>query len=103
MRTRKRILREAMRGRLPPSVLSRGKTSAPGDFVHRLVTNGSMPVQVPRNPQSYPAPIDGATHLRALNGYAVGSCPDSTWNTLLMFAPVVLANWMSHSREGTLE
>jgi asparagine synthase (glutamine-hydrolysing) len=94
MKARKRILREAMRGRLPPEILNRPKTSFAGDLLHTMVASGKICSHFPREAGIYPAAVQGAVHLEALGSYARGPRPDSTWTSLLLFAPVALMNWL---------
>lgn len=94
MRAGKRVLRESMSGRLPEAILGRPKTSFPGDLLHAMVAGGRMPPSVPGEPGAYPEAVRGAIHAQAMSDYAAGKCPDSTWTSLLMFAPVALMGWL---------
>jgi asparagine synthetase B (glutamine-hydrolysing) len=94
MRAGKRILRESMRTRLPEAILARPKTPLPGDLVHAMVAGGKISSGVSNGWGAYPGMVDGTAHLQALRDYSDGGCPESTWSSDLLFAPVALMNWL---------
>lgn len=96
----KRILRDAMRDRLPESVRIRPKTSLIGDPARIMVTNGKL--QIESRPSSNKAdPVMPKEHRLALEKYRRGDGAESTWSTVLILAPVALKNWLLQQQQRT--
>jgi len=92
----KRILREAIRGKLPESVRTRPKTPLQGDPVRAFITDGKLVLSgMAANGTSYPEPLMRNEHLLALDRYCQGDGAESTWSTVLVLAPIALTNWLS--------
>lgn len=96
MKSNKRILREAMRGKLPQDLLARPKTPAAGDAARAALTRNlvSTPLgsNVSRVGNGY---IDSGRYRRALRRYLDGEGAESSWSSLLIVAPVCLNYWLS--------
>jgi asparagine synthase (glutamine-hydrolysing) len=98
MRMEKRILRDAMRGRLPEAVRSRPKSAAAGDPVRTMVTNGKLKLADLVNE----AVLRGVTvdkYLAAWDKYCSGEGSDSTWTSWLILQPIAFGNWLSQQQE----
>lgn len=99
MKSNKRILREAMRDKLPQAVLARPKTPAVGDAVRAALTRNlvSTPLgsSVSRVGNGY---IDSGRYRRALQRYLDGEGAESSWSSLPIVAPVCLNYWLSQRR-----
>uniref|UniRef100_UPI001801383B asparagine synthase-related protein n=1 Tax=Ramlibacter sp. TaxID=1917967 RepID=UPI001801383B len=97
----KHVLREAMRGRLPEAVRMRPKTSLVVDHVRKLVTDGKLD-QLARPDAKRPGHdyVRWARHEEALQRYRAGEGSDSTWNNVLVLAPIALRHWLVQQEKG---
>jgi asparagine synthase (glutamine-hydrolysing) len=92
LRADKRILREAMLGKLPESVRTRPKTTAHGDSVRKLVTRSKLANW--DGVSGLPSFVRADAYQRAWNRYRAGEGRETTWTSWLMLHPVALANWL---------
>jgi asparagine synthase (glutamine-hydrolysing) len=95
MLIKKRVLREAMRGKLPDEILQRGKTGLPGDL-HKSKMKRGLSAAIPALDVAA-AFIDQSEYARALEGLLTLENGVSTWTTWLLNYPVALAFWLSHT------
>ena len=91
----KRVLREAMRNRLPPEIVSRPKEGLPGDLRRAKMTTG-LRSAVPSF-RATGAYIDSGKYALAYEAFLENSSGDSTWNTWLINSPIALAYWMNNN------
>jgi asparagine synthetase B (glutamine-hydrolysing) len=96
----KRVLREAMRGRLPEAVRLRQKTSLAGDPIRARVAAASgrraFRSAFARAGELY---IDRQRYRAAFERYVAGEGGESTWSSNHMITPIALDNWMTeHGR-----
>jgi asparagine synthase (glutamine-hydrolysing) len=92
----KRILRSAMHGQLPPSVLARPKRGVPGDVVRTMVTSGILAF----NLESIPLPpmVARERFHAGWQRFRDGEGADATWQSGLMMQPVALGYWLANNR-----
>ena len=91
----KRILREAMRRRLPREVVDRPKRGAPGDLVRKLVTNGKISSDFWK--PELPPFVNQARFMLAWQRYHDGAGNDSTWASWLMMQTIALGHWLANN------
>jgi len=97
----KLILREAMRDKLPASILERPKTPMPGDPVRVIVTNRKKEFLAQVNDcWSDDRRLLKDRYLLALDRYCDGEGAESNWGSLLLLAPVALNNWLVQQSRG---
>jgi asparagine synthase (glutamine-hydrolysing) len=89
---RKAILRDAMAGRLPASVLLRPKFGAAGDITRTMVTNGIMAFDIASI--SWPEQILPRRFVSAWERFRRGSGSDSTWASWLLLQAIALTLWL---------
>lgn len=99
MLARKRVLREAIRAKLPESIWSRPKTPMPGDVMRAIVTKRKRDFLAQLDAEGpYPEQVIRERYMTAFASYCEGTGSDSTWNNTLILAPVALKNWLSNVR-----
>ena len=97
MHHNKRVLREAMRDRLPAEILSRPKEGLPGDLQKAKMRTGlcrALPSF--RATNTY---IDSSKFALAYEHFLETSSDDSTWPTWLINSPIALAYWMNNNNK----
>ncbi|MES2937366.1 MAG: asparagine synthase-related protein [Pseudomonadota bacterium] len=97
----KHVLRESMRGRLPEPVRTRPKISLVVDPVRSMVTDGKLGhVARPATESRGREYVLWDRHTDALRQFSEGRGSDSTWNNLLILAPIALKNWLDQQQKG---
>jgi hypothetical protein len=99
MRADKKVLREAMRDRLPESVRTRAKTGAPGDLVRTMVAIGKYVLPPKEAPPALPGCVAAEKFIAAWENYRRGAGADSTWASWLILQPLAFGSWLSR-QEG---
>ena len=97
----KRLMREAMRGRLPESVRIRPKTALAGDQF-RLRFSGA-PSRSPIHstvPNATAGHVDPARYIQAFERYMGGDGAESIWSSWLMITPQMLNIWFNGRNEN---
>jgi asparagine synthase (glutamine-hydrolysing) len=97
MHNNKRVLREAMRDRLPPEIVSRPKEGLPGDLQKAKMRTGlcrALPSF--RATDNY---IDSSKYSLAYEHFLEAYSDDSTWPTWLVNFPIALAYWMNNNNK----
>ena len=94
--TRKRVLREAMRGKLPEAVRTRPKTHLQGDLVRAIVSKRNQAfLEVAKTVGRKADMISRDQYLADLQRYCAGEGAESTWTSSLILGPLALENWLS--------
>jgi len=97
----KRVLRNAMQGKLPAGVLSRPKEGLPGDLHKVLMASGKSRDRPSfENISSF---VDPVQHRKAYEQLIASNGKVATWSTWLVNAPIALAYWMNNNTSGNLE
>jgi asparagine synthase (glutamine-hydrolysing) len=96
---RKRILREAMRGKLPELITLRPKTSLRGDVVRVIVTRSNKPSADALRNRAAPE-VDLDAFVRALDRYRAGEGAGSTWASLFMLNSMAWGHWQHGEKKG---
>jgi asparagine synthase (glutamine-hydrolysing) len=95
MTSGKRVLREAMRGKLPESVRVRPKTGAAGDQIREKIKLGrhEFPLgsALTCHSQGFISP---RRYASGLERYKAGAGVESTWSSVVMITPVALDSWL---------
>jgi asparagine synthase (glutamine-hydrolysing) len=100
MLAHKRVMREAMRKKLPLAILKRPKAGLAGDMVRIEIAAGKLPQSLTMSDRGrYPEPWCRETHLRALERHARGAGAATTWSNVLLLAPLAFRIWMSNQVE----
>jgi len=91
----KRILRDAMRGKLPEEILRRPKTGLLGDHVRARFTGGRISIPMERGltlvEGNY---VNRDRYQQAFARYLGGEGSKSTWMSYHMVNPIALNNWL---------
>jgi asparagine synthase (glutamine-hydrolysing) len=96
MHHNKRVLREAMQGRLPGEIVSRPKEGLPGDLKRAKMTTG-LRRAIPSLRATDPY-IDSGKYALAYKHFLGASGDDATWSTWLINSPIALAYWMNNNK-----
>ena len=106
MKQDKKIMREAMRGKLPEGVRQRPKTVLAGDLTKAkleaqftlkdLNLSDSPFFRLADLSRKY---VNHEKHLRGLERYMAGECADSIWLGLFVMTPIALNNWLAHNNK----
>ena len=92
----KRLMRQAMRGRLPESVRDRPKTSLADDQFRLRFSGATWRSQIHSNLAKVGiAHVDQARYARAFERYLAGDGAESTWSSWLMITPQMLNIWFN--------
>jgi asparagine synthase (glutamine-hydrolysing) len=95
----KRVMREAMRGRLPEAVRQRPKTHLQGDLVRAIVSKRNEAfLDVARTVGQSAHMIDRKQYLSAFRQFCAGEGLESTWTSSLILGPLAFENWLSQGR-----
>jgi len=95
MKHDKKIMREAMRGKLPEPIRTRPKTALAGDLIkaklsrepaNTLIRTGVGPLCKPY--------VDREQHLQDMERYIGGAEADSIWPGLFVTTPIAFNNWL---------
>jgi asparagine synthase (glutamine-hydrolysing) len=96
MRKDKRVVRLAMRDKLPTPILDRPKFSLPGDFVRAIVTRGNeQPTLLESLTKGLPPPLNSPKYRAALEHYGAGKGAESAWTSSLIITGLAFRNWQS--------
>jgi hypothetical protein len=96
MRKDKRVVRLAMRDKLPTPILDRPKFSLPGDFVRAIVTRGNeQPTLLESLTKGLPPPLNSPKYRAALENYGAGKGAESAWTSSLIITGLAFRNWQS--------
>ncbi|MEO5621961.1 MAG: asparagine synthase-related protein [Dokdonella sp.] len=92
----KKILRDAMRGKLPDDIRLRPKTYLQGDDVRARFTTGKISVPSERRLALVEGKyVDADRYQRAFASYLDGEGSKSTWTSYYMISPIALNNWLT--------
>jgi asparagine synthase (glutamine-hydrolysing) len=92
----KKIVRDAMRGKLPEAVRARPKTYLSGDHVRARFRLGKIAIPMEsrltlvRNDY-----VDFERYTQAFSGYLGGDGSNSTWTSYYMLSPIALNLWLT--------
>lgn len=92
----KRILREAMRHRLPDEVLVRPKQGLPGNLIETMMKRG-LRRNLPKL-DFLAEYIDIEKYLAAYASYVEGKPSEATWSAWMLNRPIALAYWLNNTR-----
>lgn len=102
MKSDKKIVREAMRGRLPVDILARPKTTLVGDHIRaRLDPPQAQSRHLSNLTQVANTYIDSDSYTKAFEHFLDGVGKESVWSTWYIMAPVALDYWLSGHYTGT--
>lgn len=93
LRSRKRILREAMRDRLPAEILQRPKTPQYGNPLHQWLRSGRAAGQLPGPMPHLDGIVDVARYRAALEQHVAQPAP-FYWDSLQLVLPMALDRWL---------
>jgi asparagine synthase (glutamine-hydrolysing) len=93
----KKVLREAMRNRLPQAIVGRPKSVVPVDIVRRLAGDAGFHLDC----SDMPPAVDLAKFSTAWKAYCAQEASASTWSSGLIVLPVALRNWILSTRSRT--
>jgi len=101
----KKVLREAMHGKLPEAVRGRPKTPAVGDAVRAALTRNLVSTPVASSLSMVcDRYIQPDRYMRAFERYLGGEGAESTWSSVPIVAPVCLNYWLyQHTGRSTAE
>lgn len=102
----KKLLRNAMRARLPEQILARPKTALAGDhFRTRFCAETCVAFRTSAGNELRSAYIESDRYLHAVQRYLAGDGMESTWSSWSILAPIALDYWLRASRpeNGGLE
>ena len=95
MHSKKRVLREAMRDRLPPVIVTRPKEGLPGDLrLVKMMAGLCRPIPPLEVTDRY---IDIEKYRQAYAQFLQNGACDTTWSSWLINAPIALAYWMNNN------
>jgi asparagine synthase (glutamine-hydrolysing) len=90
----KKVLRDAMREKLPPAIVDRPKSVVPLDIVRQLAADGRFHLDC----SGMPPAVDAAKFAAAWTTYCAQEVSSSTWSSGLIVLPVALRNWILSTR-----
>jgi asparagine synthase (glutamine-hydrolysing) len=89
------VLREAMRERLPPIIVSRPKEGLPGDLrLAKMMAGLRRPLPLLEATEPY---VDTAEFSQTYRQFPQNGAEGSTWSSWLINAPIALAYWMNNN------
>lgn len=92
----KKILREAMQGKLPEPVRARPKTTAVGDVLRAALTRNMVSTPMGSSLSSVgDRYVDPSRYMQALERYLGGEGTESMWLSDFIVAPICLNYWLS--------
>ena len=98
----KRIMREAMRGKLPEAILTRPKTTLAGDQIRAKFAENRLAVKLNSRSLSFCSNyVDSVQYAQAYENYLGGKGLESTWSSAHMISPIALDNWLGIKSNST--